>query len=82
YQFDATLPDKSERRYTGKLEGNRLTLTSNADDEGRLHQIEVKQLNEKRTVLLYQSRLKSQQQWTLAAEVGCTREGTNLAVEG
>lgn len=82
YVLEATLPDKATRRYTGTLEGNRLTLTSQPDDEGRMHQVEVKLLNEKRTVLLYQTRLKAQQQWSLVAEVGCTREGTNLAVEG
>lgn len=82
YILEASLLDKAKRRYTGALEGNRLTLTSEADAEGRMHQVEIKLLNEKRTILLYQTRLAAQQQWSLVAEVGCTREGTKLAEEG
>lgn len=87
YQLDATFDDKSNRRYAGKFADNRLTLVSLPNPEGspadgRIHQLDIKQLSDKRTVLLYQSRLKEQQQFALVAEIGYTREGTKLAEEG
>jgi YHS domain-containing protein len=87
YQLDATLDDKSTRRYTGTFADNRLTLVSlpkaeGTPTDGRIHQLDIKQLSDKRTVVLYQSRLKEQQQFALVAEVGYTREGTKLAEEG
>jgi YHS domain-containing protein len=82
YVLEAILADKSVRRYTGTLEKNRLTLATEAGEDGRIHQVEIKMLSEKRTVLIYQSRLKAQQQFSLVAEVGYTREGTRLAEEG
>ncbi len=82
YALEATLEDKTQRRYTGTFADNRLTLTSKFDGEGKLHQFDLKQLSDKRIVLLYQSRLQAQQQFALVAEVGYTREGTKLAEEG
>jgi YHS domain-containing protein len=78
----AQLPDESERTYTGKISGNKLTLQSPADADGNVHQIVVTQLNEKRTLVLFQVRPRDQQQFTRVAEVGYTREGTKLAEEG
>jgi YHS domain-containing protein len=78
----ATLPDKSERVYTGKSSGNKLTLESQPDPNGDVHQIMVTQLNEKRTLVLFQVRSKDQKQFSRVAEVGYTREGTKLADDG
>jgi len=78
----ATLPDKSERVYTGKSSGNKLTLESQPDSSGDVHQIVVTQLNEKRTLVLFQIRSKDQKQFNRVAEVGYTREGTRLADDG
>jgi YHS domain-containing protein len=82
YVLEATLPDKSERTYTGKLSGNKLTFESPADSSGNVHQIVVTQLNEKRTLVLFQVRAKDQKQFARVAEVGYTRDGTRLAEEG
>jgi YHS domain-containing protein len=75
----ATLPDDAERTYRGKLEDDRLTLTSTADDAGEVHRITVTLLNEKRTLVLFEKRRESQQSFQRVAEVGYTREGTRLA---
>lgn len=87
YRLEAMLDDKSTRRYAGKLADKRLTLVSLPDvdgtsADGKVHQLDIKRLSDKRTVLLYQTRLKDQQQFALVAEVGYTREGTKLAEEG
>src|SRR5262249_32477617 len=82
FVLTATLPDKSERVYTGKSSGNKLTLESQPDSNGDVHQIMVTQLNEKRTLVLFQIRSKDQKQFSRVAEVGYTREGTKLADDG
>jgi len=82
FRLTAQLPDESERTYTGKMAENRLTLQSAADADGSIHQIVVTQLNEKRTLVLFQVRPQGQQEFTRVAEVGYTREGTKLAEEG
>ncbi len=82
FVLEATLPDKSQRRYTGTMSGSKLTLQSPADADGTMHQIVVTLKDEKRTLVLFQSRPKDQQQFTRVAEVGYTREGTKLAEEG
>lgn len=82
YTLDATLPDKSSRRYEGKLVENKLVLESKADDAGATHQLVLTRLNEKRTLVLFQSRKGAQTQFARVAEVGYTREGTKLAEEG
>jgi YHS domain-containing protein len=82
FVFNATLPDESERNYRGKLSGNKLTLQTAADDAGNEHQIMITLLNEKRTLVLFQTKGKAQQQFNRVAEVGYTREGTKLAEDG
>jgi YHS domain-containing protein len=82
FVLTATLPDKSERVYTGKSSGNKLTLESQPDSNGDVHQIMVTQLNEKRTLVLFQVRSRDQKQFSRVAEVGYTREGTKLADDG
>lgn len=78
----AMLPDKSERIYTGARSGNKITFESGPDANNDVHQIVLTQLNEKRTLVLFQIRAKDQKQFTRVAEVGYTREGTKLAEEG
>ena len=82
FSLTATLPDKSERAYTGKSSGNKTTFESQPDANGDVHQIVLTQLNEKRTLVLFQIRPQDQKQFTRVAEVGYTREGTKLADEG
>jgi YHS domain-containing protein len=82
YTFEAKFQDGTVRRYEGTLDDNRLTLVTEPDRDGMVYRIDLRLLSEKRIVLIYQSRLKTQQQFLLTAEVGCTREGTKLAEEG
>ncbi len=82
YQFDAVLPDKSRRQYTGHKAGDRLIFEAEPDPAGLVHQIQITRLNDKRLLVLYQSRKAAQPQFARVAEVGYTREGTRLAVEG
>lgn len=82
YSLAATLPDKTERRYSGTLADNKLSLESAADDAGNVHQILITRLNDKRTLVLYQTRKADQERYVRVAEVGYTRQGTKLAVEG
>ncbi|MES2792032.1 MAG: hypothetical protein V4719_20625 [Planctomycetota bacterium] len=82
YHLAATLPDKSAREYTGKLDGKKLVLDSEPDATGFVHRITVTQLNDKRTLVLSEKRPAAGERFTRVVEVGYTREGTNLAVEG
>ncbi|MBS0263047.1 MAG: hypothetical protein JSS02_13975 [Planctomycetes bacterium] len=82
FELQATLPDESTRKYRGKLSGNKLTVQTVPDDQGREHQIVITQLNEKRTLVLFQTKGQGQTQFNRVAEVGYTREGTKLAEEG
>ena len=82
YTLTAVLVDQSKRTYTGKFEGNRLTLETAADSEGIIHQIAITQLGDKRVTALFQSHPTGTQQVKRVAEVGYTRQGTRLAVEG
>lgn len=82
YRFEASLADNSLRVYSGQLKNHKLSLESPADDQGRVHQIVITRLNDKRTVVLLQSRLETQGQFARVAEVGYTREGTRLAEDG
>lgn len=82
YVLLAELPDKKSRRYTGAIDGKKLTLVSETDEAGMVHQIVVTQLNEKRTLVLFQHRKAEQELFQRVAEVGYTREGTALAIDG
>ena len=82
YHLQATLPDKSTRDYTGKLVEKKLVLDSQADTADYVHRITLTQLNEKRTLVLFEKRPAGGERFTRVVEVGYTREGTNLAVEG
>lgn len=80
--LEATLPDKSQRLYSGSFSGKKLTLQSPADADGSVHQIVITFHSDVRTLVLFQVRPKDQQQFTRVSEVGYTREGTKLAEEG
>lgn len=82
YVLLATLPDNSTRRYSGKLDGTRLVLETASKPEEPVHQVTLTQLNEKRVVLLFQSRAPNSAQLTRIAEIGYTRQGTKLAEQG
>jgi YHS domain-containing protein len=82
YALSAVLADKTERRYSGKLQGNKLVLDSASDGNGVIHQVTISQLNDKRMVALFQNHPKDSEQLTRVAEVGYTRQGTRLAEAG
>jgi len=81
YVLEGKLANDEVRRLTGVRTGNRLVLESRAEDQ-TVHQVTLTLLNEKRTLLLYQSRPPRATQFTRVAEVGYTRSGTRLAEEG
>lgn len=82
YHLRGTLADETERTYSGRLDGNKLVLESSPDDGGEVHRLTLTQLNEKRTLVLYERRPKSSRFASRIAEVGYTRQGTSLAEEG
>lgn len=82
YRMQATFAEEEQRTYTGKLDGKRLTMESKPDSDGFVHQMVITRLNSKRTLVLHQRRRDGQQLLMRVAEVGYTREGTSLAVEG
>ena len=82
YHLVATLPDKSIRRYSGKLVENKLVLDSEPDATDYVHRITVTQLNDKRTLVLFEKRPSGGERYSRVVEVGYTREGTTLAIEG
>jgi len=81
YHVALTLPDATHRTYTGTREKDRLVVES-AVEAGDVHRLTLTQLNEKRTLLLFEKRREAQKSWQRVAEVGYTREGTRLADDG
>jgi hypothetical protein len=79
YQLAVTLPDDSTRTYVGALDKNKLVVDSAVDDKGEVHRLTLTQLNEKRTLVLFEKRREAHKTWQRVAEVGYTREGTRLA---
>ena len=82
FHLAAVSPDDEERKYSGKIEDDKLVLESTADADGTVHRITITRLNEKRTLVLFQKRSDSQTRFSRVAEVGYTREGTKLAEVG
>lgn len=82
YHLRGKFADEEVREYSGQLEGKKLTLESSPDEDGYIHQMVITRLNSKRTLVLHQRRRDGQQLLMRVAEVGYTREGTSLAVEG
>ncbi len=82
--FRATveLPDGSTRAYSGEFADDRLVLNSPPDAKQELHRITVTRLNDKRTIVLFEKKRANARAGVRVAEVGYTREGTRLAVEG
>jgi YHS domain-containing protein len=83
-QFHATvtLADGSTRDYAGKFEDDRLMLESAPDAKREIHRLTITRLNEKRTTVLFEKKRATARIPLRVAEVGYTREGTRLAVEG
>ena len=81
YLLHATFADDAERDYTGTFSGNKLVVES-AESEGKVHRITMTLLNEKRTLVLLEQRPANSDRFTRIVEVGYTRDGTSLAVEG
>jgi YHS domain-containing protein len=81
FLLKAKLPGDEERTYSGKFAGKQLVLESEPDD-GLVHRLTITPLNEKRTLVLFERRKAEQTFFTRVAEVGYTRAGTSLAVEG
>lgn len=73
-------PDGTKLEYRGRLEKDRLPLIAKTKEgEDRLT---LTLLNNKRTTLLFERKAGSASAFQRLAEVGYTREGTRLAVEG
>jgi len=82
FRAAATLANGATRDYEGKSNDDHLVLESKPDAKGDVHRITITQLNEKRTIVLFEKRRSSARVPLRVAEVGYTREGTRLAVEG
>jgi len=82
YQLNAKLAEGSQRQYQGQLEKEKLILVSPAEKEGAQHRLSITRLNEKRTLVLFESRRNTRTRYRRVAEVGYTRAGTKLAQEG
>jgi YHS domain-containing protein len=74
--------DGTTRDYEGKFDDDRLMLESKPDAKGEVRRITVRRLNEKRTIVLFERKRAAARLPLRLAEVGYTREGTRLAVEG
>ncbi len=81
YVFNTESPERKELEYRGTFDKDRLSLTAvlkNQDQE----RLTLSILNNKRTTLLFETKGASSSTFQRVAEVGYTREGTRLAVEG
>lgn len=81
YVFTGETSEGITREYRGKLEKDRLQLAGKQgeDEEGR---VTLTVLNNKRITLLFEKKGAGATGYQRVAEVGYTREGTRLAVEG
>jgi len=82
FRASAQLADGSTREYAGKFDDDRLVLNSQPDAKNEIHRLTITRLNDKRTIVLFEKKRASSRGLTRVAEVGYTREGTRLAVEG
>ena len=82
FTMDAVFADGSKRAYRGKLEKKVLTLESKPNDRGEVSRVTLRQLNEKRMLVLYEKRRATSKFYSRVGEVGYTREGTRLASSG
>jgi hypothetical protein len=81
FQADVTLAAGEHRKYEGAVADDRLVLESKPESD-EVHRLSITRLNEKRTVVLFEKGRKGARSLSRVAEVGYTREGTRLAVEG
>ncbi|MDA0589769.1 MAG: hypothetical protein O2820_10670 [Planctomycetota bacterium] len=79
FQMTAAFADKVEREYIGNFEKDVFILESKPDADENVSRVTMRQLNEKRMLVLYESRKESQSFYRRLGEVGYTREGTRLA---
>lgn len=82
FTMDAVLADGSKRTYRGKLDKKVLILESTPNDAGEISRVTLRQLNEKRMLVLYEKRRAGSSFYSRVGEVGYTREGTRLASSG
>jgi len=82
FVMQATFADKVKRRYTGKREKNVFVFEAEPDPAGYVSRVTLRQLNEKRMLVLYEARKASQSFYRRLGEVGYTRKGTRLAASG
>jgi hypothetical protein len=82
YLLTGTFADKTNRSYEGRQQNRKMIFQSKPDNEGYIHLLTVTRLNDKRTLVLYQKRRETSRFVTRVAEVGYTRAGTSLAIEG
>jgi len=82
FRASVQLPDGSTREYSGKFDDDRLLLESQPDVKHEIYRITVTRLNDKRTIVLFERKRATSRGLSRVAEVGYTREGTRLAVEG
>jgi YHS domain-containing protein len=82
YHASVELADGATREYFGKSDDDHLILESPPDAKNEIHRLTVTRLNEKRTIVLFEKKRTTSRGFARVAEVGYTREGTRLAVEG
>lgn len=81
YVFNGTSPDGEELEYRGTFDKDRLRLIAVLKNQNE-ERLTLSILNNKRTTLLFETKAASSSTFQRVAEVGYTREGTRLAVEG
>ena len=79
FTMDAVFDDGSKRAYRGEFEKGVLTLVSEPGKDDVVSRVTLRQLNDKRMLVLYESRRSEQSFYARVGEVGYTREGTRLA---
>lgn len=83
FEFAAQLPGGAKQTFRGVRNDNKLVLDALSDQaEAPLQRVVVTQLNDNRSLLLFQSKGPRQSAHQRIAEVGYTRAGTRLAREG
>ena len=79
FTMEAVFADKTTRKYKGKQEKSVLVFESEPDQKDYVSRVTIRKLNEKRILVLYETRKASQSFYRRLGEVGYTREGTRLA---
>jgi YHS domain-containing protein len=82
FRATADLPGGSTRAYAGQFKDDRLVLDSPPDAKNEIQRLTVTRLNDKRTIVLFEKKRATSRGLSRVVEVGYTREGTRLAVEG